>query len=51
MAGSILITGGSGTLGKALAPLLIADGWTVRRAAILLAIPLFVFFTRIGLRG
>jgi len=32
MAGSILITGGSGTLGKALAPLLIADGWTVRRA-------------------
>ncbi len=51
MAGSILITGGSGTLGKALAPLLIADGWTVRRAAILLAIPLVVFFTRIGLRG
>ncbi len=32
MAGSFLITGGSGTLGRALAPLLIADGWTVRRA-------------------
>jgi len=32
MAGSILITGGSGTLGRALAPMLEAEGWTVRRA-------------------
>jgi UDP-glucose 4-epimerase len=34
MVGTILITGGSGTLGAALAPQLAADGWHVRRADI-----------------
>jgi len=32
MPGTILVTGGSGTLGSAVAPQLIAEGWTVRRA-------------------
>lgn len=32
MPGTILITGGSGTLGKALAQPLVSDGWTLRRA-------------------
>jgi UDP-glucose 4-epimerase len=31
MARSILITGGAGTLGSVIAPLLAAEGWTVRR--------------------
>lgn len=32
MAGTILITGGGGTLGRALGPMLASEGWTVRLA-------------------
>ena len=32
MPGTILITGGSGTLGTAIAPMLVEEGWRVRRA-------------------
>jgi nucleoside-diphosphate-sugar epimerase len=34
MAGTVLITGGAGTLGRALVPMLAAQGWTVRLADI-----------------